>query len=103
MRLDDLAKVIRDLEDALVLVGVSRAAAHRAAMDAESVSVADMLETQEDIRLLDLFEKVGCVTLAERQGVSSRTIYNRREEAIERLQLKKVCRFTSDNGSQEAA
>ncbi len=103
MRLDDLSKVMRDLEEALVSVGVSRSAARKATIDAESVAVGDLLETQTDVRLLDLFEQVGCAKLAERHGVSPRTIYTRREEALGRLQVKKVCRSASDAGSQEAA
>lgn len=103
MRLDDLAKTLRDLEDCLVALGVSRPAARKAALDAESVAVADLLETQTDVRLLDLFEQIGCAKLAERNGVSPRTIYTRREEALERLQVKQVRRSASDTTSQEAA
>ncbi len=103
MRLDDLARVLRDLEDSLIAIGVSRPAARKAALDAEVVAVADLLETQTDVRLLDLFEEVGCAKLAERDGVNRNTIYARRVQAIERLAAKHISRRTEQTTGQEAA
>ena len=84
-------------------LGVSRPAARKAALDAESVAVADLLETQTDVRLLDLFEQVGCAKLAERDGVNRNTIYARRTLALERLAAKQISRRTAQTTGQEAA
>lgn len=103
MRLDDLAELMRQLEAGLVALGVSREAARQAVMDAEVVAVQDLAETQADVRLLDLFDAIGCAGVAERYRVTPRTIYSRRTEALTRLQLKDVRRVASDSATQEAA
>lgn len=103
MRLDELAQALRDFEARLVELGVSRPAALKAAMDAENVAVGDLLETQADLRLLDLFEQVGCATLAERQNVTRNTIYARRTEALARLSVKQVSRRTEQTVARDVA
>ncbi len=103
MRLDELAQALRDFEARLVELGVSRQAALKAAMDAENVAVADMLETQADLRLVGLFEEVGCATLAARQGVTRKTIYERRTDALDRLAVKNISRSGKQTGLQEVA
>lgn len=45
MRLDELAQAMRDFEERLVQLGVSRAAARKATIDAEVATVADLVET----------------------------------------------------------
>ena len=103
MRLDDLAELMRQLEAGLVALGVSREAAREVVRDAECAAVADMLETQQDRRFLDLFEKVGSVALAERGGVSPRTICRQRADAVERLCRKQIGHSVSSTLSEEAA
>lgn len=103
MRLDELAAVLREFEEKLVRVGVSADMARKAAIDAEGVAVADLLQTHNDLRLLDLFEEVGCAVLAEREGVARNTIYNRRTEALNRLADKQVSRRVEQTVAQEAA
>jgi hypothetical protein len=103
MRLDELAQALRDFEECLVRLGVSRGAARQVVMDAEYTSVQDLVQTQADVRLLDLFDKVGAVAMAEREGVTRNTIYNRRTEALNRLSVKNVSRKTEQTVAQEAA
>lgn len=103
MRLDDLAELMRQLEAGLVGLGVSRQAARQAVMDAEIAAVQDLAETQADMRLLALCDAIGCAGVAERYKVTPRTIYSRRMDALNRLQLKEVRRDRSDTATQEAA
>lgn len=103
MRLDDLAEVVRQFEAALLSVGVSAQAARSVAKDAECAAVEDMLETQQDRRFLDLFEKVGSGELAERGGVTARTICRQRADAAERLYRKQIGHSVSSPLSEGAA
>lgn len=103
MRLDELAQALRDFEARLVELGVSRQAALKAAMDAENVAVADLLETQADLRLVGLFEEVGGTLLAERKGVSRSAIYRDRTDALNRLSAKNVSRPARHLMGQEVA
>lgn len=103
MRLDELAQALREFEERLVGLGVSREQARCAVMEAETVAVQDLLQTQTDLRLLDLFDKVGASAMAEREGVTRNTIYNRRTEALNRLSVKNVSRKTEQTVAQEAA
>lgn len=103
MRLDDLAELMRQLEAGLVALGVSRDAARAVVKDAECASVADMLETQQDRRFLDLFDQMGSGPLAQRKGVSARTICRQRADAVERLCRKQIGHSVSSTLSEEAA
>ena len=103
MKLDDVQRIVQDAVEALVAAGVSRAAAEKAMADAELVAVDDMLETQRDRRLLDLFETIGSAKLAERRGESQRTVCRKRQEAAERLYRKQIGQPVSSNVSAEAA
>lgn len=103
MRLDELAQALREFEERLVGLGVSREQARRAVMEAETLAVRDLLQTQTDLRLLDLFETIGCAALAEREGVARGTIYSRRTEALGRLAVKNISRRIEQTAGQEAA
>lgn len=103
MRLDELAQALREFEERLVELGVSREQARCAAMEAETVAVQDLLQTQADLRLLDMFDRVGASAMAEREGVSRNTIYNRRTKALNRLSAKNLSRKTERTIAQESA
>ena len=93
MRFDDIERISVDTEEALVKAGVSRDAARQAVSDMQLVAIRDLVETQGDRRLLDLFDQCGSAVLAERHGVSVRTIYARRQDAIDRLAKKTLQKF----------
>lgn len=103
MRLDELAQAMRDFEERLVQLGVSRAAARKATVDAEVATVADLVETAADQRLLDLFDSIGSAALAERKGLSQRQICRQRLEAMRRLQAKEIGHEVSHLTSAKAA
>jgi hypothetical protein len=91
-----IEQIVLDTVERLVAAGVSRKAAERAMREAEDVAVLDLIETDADRRLLDLFEDYGSAALAERKGVCQRTITNRRNDAAERLARKKIGTAASD-------
>lgn len=93
MKFDDIERISGEVEEALVLAGVSRAAARQAVADMQLVAIRDLVETQGDRRLLDLFDQCGSTALAERHGVSVRTMYVRRQEALDRIAKKTVQNF----------
>lgn len=99
MRFPEIERIVLNAVEELVAVGVSRLAAERAAKAAEEIAMLDVIETQADIRLLDLFDEYGSAALAERKEVCQRTVTNRRNEAADRLARKKIGRF----GSAQAA
>lgn len=103
MRLDELAQALREFEERLVGLGVSRGAARQAISDAECVAVKDLLETQADARLVDLFESIGSAALAKRHGVTPRQVCRNRTAALSRLQQKQIGRVMSPTMSEEAA
>lgn len=103
MRYSEVEKILADAVEALVSVGVSRTAANKAMQDAEVVAVMDLIETQADRRFIDLFETMGSATLAERKGVSPRTICTYRKEALDRLSRKQIGSGASANTSGIAA
>jgi hypothetical protein len=95
-RFSNLKEWAEDSVERLVAAGVSRTAAERAVKEAEDVAVLDLIETEADRRLLDLFEQYGSAALAERKGLCQKTISNRKNEAAERLARKKIGRRDSD-------
>lgn len=90
MKLDDVQRIMRDAVDALIAAGVSRPAAEKAMTDAEVVAVDDLIETQRDRRLLEIFDSIGSARLAERRGESQRTVCRKRQEAADRLYRKQI-------------
>ena len=103
MRFPEIEKIVMDAVDAMIAAGVSREAAESAMRDAEFVAMKDLIETQSDRRLLDLFDQYGSAALAERKAVTPRTICNRRKEAAERLYRKQIGSFVTPPVSSEAA
>lgn len=103
MRLDELTQALRDFEECLVRLGVSKEGARQAVTDAECVAVRDLVETQADLRLLDLFESIGSQALAQRHGVSPRQVCRNRTAALNRLQQKDIGRSASPPVSVKAA
>ncbi len=89
MNFPGVEKIVLDAVDAFVALGVSRSAAEQAARAAEEIVMLDLIETQADVRLLDLFRQYGSAALAERKNVCQRTITNKRNDAAERLARKK--------------
>jgi hypothetical protein len=103
MRLDELAQALREFEERLVGLGVSRGAAKKAIADAECVALDDLVETAADRRLLDLFDEIGSTGLSARKGNSPRTWCRKRQEAAERLYQKQIGQSVSPPVSAEAA
>lgn len=95
-RFASLKEWAEDSVERLVAAGVSRTAAERAVKEAEDVAVLDLIETEADRRLLDLFDEYGSAALAERKGLCQKTIANRRRDALERLARKKMGSAASD-------
>src|SRR5690606_35505556 len=100
---DELTQALRDFEECLVRLGVSKEGARLAASDAECAAVSDLMVTQKDLRLLDLFESVGGRSLAESKGVSRSEIYRSRTEALNRLSHNNISRGPGHLLGQEAA
>jgi hypothetical protein len=96
MRFPEIERIVFDAIEALIAAGVSREAAEKAMGAAEEVAVLDLIESQADRRLVDLFDRYGSAALAARRGVCQRTIANHRREAIERLTRKKIGTAASD-------
>lgn len=90
MRFDDIEKIVQDMSDRMIEYGVSREAVSRLAKDAQMAAIKDLIETHEDMRLLELFDQVGADGVAERHGVPLRTVYRRRQDAIDRISAKTV-------------
>ncbi len=90
MRFPEVERIVMDAVEALVAIGVSRTAAEQASRAAEEIAVMDLIETQADMRLLDLFEHYGSGPLAERKQVCQKTITNHRNAAADRLARKKI-------------
>jgi hypothetical protein len=99
VRFPEIERIVLDAVEAFVAAGVSRVAAEDAMKGAEFVAMMDVIETQADRRLIDLFDAYGSAVLAERRGVCQRTIANHRREAAERLARKKI----GSNGSAPLA
>lgn len=99
MRFPEVERVVLDMVEALVSVGVSRFAAEQAAKAAEEVAMLDIIETQADMRLLDLFDQYGSAVLAERREVCQKTVRAHYNEAAGRLARKEIGR----NGSARLA
>jgi hypothetical protein len=95
-RMPEIEEIVLDAVERLVAAGVSRVAAERAMREAEDVAVLDLIETEADRRLLDLFDEYGSAALAERKGLCQKTIANRRRDALERLARKKIGSAASD-------
>lgn len=96
MRFPEIERIVLDAVEALVMAGVSREAASRAMCEAEAVAMLDVIETQADQRLVDLFAEYGSAKLAERKGVCQKTIASRRNAALDRLTRKKIGSLASD-------
>lgn len=103
MRFREIERIVIDAVEAMVAAGVSRPAAEKAMEDAEIVAVMDLIETQADRRLLDLFATVGSQALAQREGVTTKTICNRRRDAVDRLYRKQIGSGIAARDSSEAA
>ena len=102
MRFDDIEQIVQDMSDRMIDAGVSREAVNRLAKDAQIAAIKDLIETHEDMRLLELFDQCGASVLAERKGISVRTLYQRRQESIDRLSAKTVQK-SADNLAEKAA
>ncbi len=96
MRYNDVERIIADIVDRLVEVGVSREAAERGAKECEGIAILDLIETAADQRFLDMFRDYGSAVIAERKGVCQRTVMRQRNEAAERIARKKIGRAMSD-------
>jgi len=103
MRFDDIERISGEVEEALVKAGVSRPAARDAVADMQLAAIRDLVETQGDRRLLNLFDQCGAEVLAERQRVSVRTIYARRQDALNRLAVKQTVRNIAESIAEKAA
>lgn len=90
MIFDDIEKIVQDMSYRMIESGVSREAVSRLAKDAQMAAIKDLIETHEDMRLLELFDQVGADGVAERHGVPLRTVYRRRQDAIDRISAKTV-------------
>ena len=95
-RFPEVERIVLDGVEALVAIGVSRDAAEKAARAMEDIAMLDLIETDADRRLLDLFDNYGSAKLAERKGVCQKTITNRRNDAADRLARKKIGNERSD-------
>lgn len=84
MNYGHLSKWVRDGVEELVAMGVSREVAERELKGVEWAAVQDLTETQRDNQLLLNFDQYGSKALAERHGVTDRTIREWRQQALNR-------------------